>query len=40
VLPTALGIAAGLAPKSGAAMARIRTDLYRPVMEALTRPAF
>jgi enoyl-CoA hydratase/carnithine racemase len=40
VLPTALGIAAGLAPKSGTAMGRIRTDLYQPVMEALARPAF
>ncbi|MCW2889190.1 MAG: Delta3-Delta2-enoyl-CoA isomerase [Streptosporangiaceae bacterium] len=40
VLPTAIGVAAALAPKNGAMVGKIRTDLYRPVIEALGGPAF
>lgn len=40
VLPTAIGVAAALAPKNGAMVGKIRTDLYRPVIETLGGPAF
>jgi enoyl-CoA hydratase/carnithine racemase len=40
VLPTAVGIAAALAPKNGLTVGKIRTDLYRPVIETLGGPAF
>jgi enoyl-CoA hydratase/carnithine racemase len=40
VLSTAIGIAASLAPKDGVMVGKIRTDLYRPAIEALGRPAF
>ncbi|MGI8333891.1 enoyl-CoA hydratase-related protein [Actinomadura scrupuli] len=40
VLPTAVGIAAALAPKNGHTVAKIRTGLYRPALEALGGPVF
>ncbi|MCW2912360.1 MAG: Enoyl-CoA hydratase/isomerase [Actinomycetia bacterium] len=40
VLPTAIRIAAALAPKNGVAVGKIRTDMYAPVIAALGRPAF
>jgi enoyl-CoA hydratase/carnithine racemase len=40
VLPTAIGIAASLAPKNGVTVRKIRTDLYGPVIAALGGPAF
>jgi enoyl-CoA hydratase/carnithine racemase len=40
VLPTAIRIAASLAPKNGATVGKIRTDMYGSVIAALGRPAF
>jgi enoyl-CoA hydratase/carnithine racemase len=40
VLPAAIAIAASLAAKNGAALGKIRMDLYGPVIAALTGPAF
>ncbi|MDL4771029.1 MULTISPECIES: enoyl-CoA hydratase-related protein [Thermomonosporaceae] len=39
VLPAAIELAAGLAPKNGQVVARIRADLYRPALAALRGPA-
>ncbi|RAY12992.1 enoyl-CoA hydratase/isomerase family protein [Actinomadura craniellae] len=36
VLPVALGLAGPLAPKAGETIAKIRTDIYRPVLQALS----
>ena len=40
VLPAATELAASLAPKNGQVVGKIRTDMYRPVLEALGGPAF
>lgn len=39
VLPAAVELAASLAGKNGGTVARIRADLYRPVLDALHGPA-
>ncbi|TDD63944.1 enoyl-CoA hydratase/isomerase family protein [Actinomadura darangshiensis] len=39
VLPAAVEQAAAMAGRNGAAVAKIRTDLYRPVLDALHGPA-
>lgn len=39
VLPAAVELAASLAGKSGKAVAQLRADLYRPVLDALHGPA-
>lgn len=40
VLPTAVELAASLAGKNGKAMGKIRTDMYRPALDALNGPVF
>lgn len=40
VLPTAVGVAAALAPKNGTTVGQIRTGLYGPALRALRGPVF